>query len=134
MCLLVLCKILRLFVNTMTADDKYSLVNRDNLTQSIRYYYLRNKKNFFSIFLTISKICIKFLTILKIWSCSYRMYFQNCRLRKRWLDKCLKNPVWEDPSTSNMLKRPIYISNLQDSIFTIVINPCEHNSVGKSLL
>ena len=25
-------KILRLFVNTFTADDKYSLLNRDNLT------------------------------------------------------------------------------------------------------
>ena len=28
-------QILGLFVNTMTVDDKYSLLNRDNLTQPI---------------------------------------------------------------------------------------------------
>ena len=31
----MLCKILRLCLNTLTADDKYSLVNRGNLTQPI---------------------------------------------------------------------------------------------------
>ena len=31
-----MCKILRLFVNTLTADDKYSLFNRDNLMQPIQ--------------------------------------------------------------------------------------------------
>ena len=30
------CKILRLFVDTFTADDKYSVLNRDNLTQPIQ--------------------------------------------------------------------------------------------------
>ena len=34
--ILVLCKILRLFVNTLTADDKYFLVNRDKVTQPIQ--------------------------------------------------------------------------------------------------
>ena len=29
-------KILGLFVNTLTADDKYSLVNRETLTQHIQ--------------------------------------------------------------------------------------------------
>ena len=32
------------------------------------------------------------------------MYFRNYRIRKKWLDKCLKTPVSEEPSTSNMLK------------------------------
>ena len=52
--MLVLCKILRLFVNTLTADDKYSLLNRNNLTQSIQIL-LSQKQNpfseFFSVFL-----------------------------------------------------------------------------------
>ena len=34
--MLVLCKILRLFVNKLTADGKYSLLNRGNLTQRIQ--------------------------------------------------------------------------------------------------
>ena len=39
-------KILTLFVNTVTADDKYSLLKRDNLTQPIQMQL--SKKNFFS--------------------------------------------------------------------------------------
>ena len=31
--LLVICKVLRMFVNILTTDDKYSLPNRDNLGQ-----------------------------------------------------------------------------------------------------
>ena len=34
--LLVICKILGLFVNTLTADGKYSLCNRENLPQTIQ--------------------------------------------------------------------------------------------------
>ena len=33
------------------------------------------------------------------------MYFGTEELRKTWLDKCLKSPVSEDPSTSNMVNR-----------------------------
>ena len=31
----MVCKMLRLFDNTLTADDKYSLINRDNWMQPI---------------------------------------------------------------------------------------------------
>ena len=33
-----------MFVNTLTADDKYSLLNRDNLTQPIRTPLSQNNK------------------------------------------------------------------------------------------
>ena len=48
--MLVLCKILRLFVNTLTADDKYSLLSRGKLTQPIQIL-LSQKENTFSQFL-----------------------------------------------------------------------------------
>ena len=48
--MLVLCKILRLFVNTFTDDDKYSLLYRDNLTQSIQILLSQKQKTFFQIF------------------------------------------------------------------------------------
>ena len=48
--MLVLRKILRLFVNTLTANDKYSLLNRDNLSQHIQIL-LSQKENSFSQFL-----------------------------------------------------------------------------------
>ena len=47
--MLVLCKILRLLVNTLTDDDKYSLLYRDNLTQPIQIL-LSQKQNTFSHF------------------------------------------------------------------------------------
>ena len=34
------------------------------------------------------------------------MYFPNYGLRKTWLDQCLKSPVPEDPSKSNMVNAP----------------------------
>ena len=42
----MLCEILRLFVNTLTAHDKYSLANRDNLTQPIQIPFSQKQKTF----------------------------------------------------------------------------------------
>ena len=47
--MLVLSKILRLFVNTLTNDGKYSILYRDNLTQPIQVL-LSQKQNTFSWF------------------------------------------------------------------------------------
>ena len=49
--MLVLWKILRLFVNILTDDDKYCLLYRDNLTQPIQIR-LSKKQNSFSQFLS----------------------------------------------------------------------------------
>ena len=52
--LLVICKILGLFVNTLTGDDKYSLLTMDNLTQQIEMQLSKKQKalsQFFSTFL-----------------------------------------------------------------------------------
>ena len=45
--MLVGCKILRLFPNILTADDKNSLLNRDNLKQPFQII-LSQKQNIFS--------------------------------------------------------------------------------------
>ena len=50
----VICKILIQFANSLTADGKHSLVNRDNLTQPIQIYFSKKQKlfrEFFSAFL-----------------------------------------------------------------------------------
>ena len=44
--MLVLSKILGLFVNTLTDDDKYSLLYRDNLTQQIEILLSQKPKTF----------------------------------------------------------------------------------------
>ena len=44
--LLVICKISRLFPNTLSADGKYSLLNRDNLMQPIQMQLSQKQKTF----------------------------------------------------------------------------------------
>ena len=41
---LVICKILGLFVNTLTTDDKYSLLNRVNLTHPMQMELSKKQK------------------------------------------------------------------------------------------
>ena len=61
------------------------------------------------------------------------MYFLTYRFRKTLLDKCLKSPVLEDPSKSNVEDGPKHCWNFNDNSFTIYFDNCEGNSVGKSL-
>ena len=42
----MICNILRLFVNTLTAYDKYSLINKDILTQPIQMQLSQKRKTF----------------------------------------------------------------------------------------
>ena len=49
----------------------------------------------------------------------------NKRLRKAWLEKSLKRPVREHPSTVKMLKVPEHWLNLQHSTFTINLSDIE---------
>ena len=58
--MLVLCKILGLFVNTLTDDDKYSLLYRDNLTQQIQILLSQKPKTFSKFFSEILKPTLNF--------------------------------------------------------------------------
>ena len=49
-----------MFVNTLTADDKYSLLNRDNLTQPIPTQLSQKQKAFFQFFAAFSKSTLNF--------------------------------------------------------------------------
>ena len=48
--MLVLCEILKLFINTLTENDKYCLLDRNNLTQSIHIVLSQKQKTFSQIF------------------------------------------------------------------------------------
>ena len=48
-------KALKLFVNTLSADDKYSLLKRDNLTEPIRTILSQKQKPFYQVLLAFSK-------------------------------------------------------------------------------
>ena len=61
--LLVIFKILGLSVNALIVDDKYCLLNKDNLTQPIQMKNI--KENLLWISVYVFKIYIKFLTFWK---------------------------------------------------------------------
>ena len=58
--MLVLCKILRLFVNTLADDDRYSLLYRDNLTQPIQILLSQKQKTFYQFFTVFLKFALNF--------------------------------------------------------------------------
>ena len=58
--MLVLCKILGLFLNTLTDDRKYSLLYRDNLTQEIQILLSRKAQTFSQLSSEIWKATLKF--------------------------------------------------------------------------
>ena len=49
-----------MFVNTLTADDKYSPLNRDNLTQPIRTQLSQKQQAFSQFFLAFKKSTLNF--------------------------------------------------------------------------
>ena len=58
--MLVLLKFLRLLVNTLTDDEKYSLLYRENLTQTIQILLSQKRKTFSQFFSTFSKSTLNF--------------------------------------------------------------------------
>ena len=58
--LLLICKISRLFINTLSANGKYSLFNRDNLTEPIQMQLSRKQKTFSDFFSAFLKSSLNF--------------------------------------------------------------------------
>ena len=63
--LLVICKISTLFINTLSAHRKYSLFNRDNLTQAIPMQLSQKQKIFSDFFSAFVKSSLNFEYFLK---------------------------------------------------------------------
>ena len=58
--MLLLCKISGLFLNTLTDDDKYCLLYRDNLTQPIQILLSQKQKTFSQFFSPVLKSTLNF--------------------------------------------------------------------------
>ena len=58
--LLVMQKILRLFVNTLTVNDKHYVINRDNLPQPIQMELSQKQKLFSQFFFAFLKSILNF--------------------------------------------------------------------------
>ena len=58
--LLVIDKFLRLFVNTLAVDEKYYLLNRDNLAQPIQMQLFQKQKTFSEFPFAFSKSILNY--------------------------------------------------------------------------
>ena len=58
--LLVIHKILRLFVNTLTVNDEHYMLNRDNLPQPIQMQLSEKQKTFSEFFFAVLKSILNF--------------------------------------------------------------------------
>ena len=65
MFLLAIHKILRLFVTTLTVDEKHNLLTRDNLTQAIQIQLSQKQKKFCEFFFAFLKSILNFKYIPK---------------------------------------------------------------------
>ena len=54
------CRILRLFIKTLTADDKYSPLSRDDSMQAIQMHLSQKEKTFSCFFAAFSKSTLNF--------------------------------------------------------------------------
>ena len=59
-CLLLTCQILGLLVNTLAADEKYPVLNRNNLTIPIQMQLSEKKKTFYQFFAAFLKSRLNF--------------------------------------------------------------------------
>ena len=129
--LLLTCQILGLLVNTLAADEKYPVLNRDNLTIPIQMQLSLTQNTFFYFWLQFWNVDW-ILNILKQKMTLRDFVFPNLRTRKTKSDKFLKSVVWEDPSRSNMENVPKDCRSLCHSTFITFIDHCPVNWVGKS--
>ena len=122
--LLLTCQIFGLLVNILAADEKYPVLNRENLTIPIQMQLSQKQKifsQFFAAFLEArlnfehyeKKIILTAFVFLKLRTLKTRLY------------KCLKGLVSGDPLTSNKVNVPKHCLNLHHSAFIIFINRCQ---------
>ena len=93
-------KILSLFVNTLTVEEKHYLLNRNNLTQTIQIKLSRKEKSFseffFFFFFAFLKSILNFEHLSKKLSLIADVYKEISAL-KNMLHENLKSRVSEDP-------------------------------------
>ena len=91
-------KILSLFVNTLTVEEKHYLLNRNNLTQTIQIKLSRKEKSFseFFFFFAFLKSILNFEHLSKKLSLIADVYKEISAL-KNMVHENLKSRVSEDP-------------------------------------
>ena len=126
------CQILRLLANTLAADEKYPVLDRDNLTIPIQIQLSQKQKTFSQFLCAFLKSLLNFKNFEKKMT-PRDFVFPKLLTPKMWSDEFLKSLVLADASKSNMLNVPKHWWNLRYSILIICTDHCQGNWIGKSL-
>ena len=128
--LLLTCEIFGLLINTLATDEKYLFVKGDNITMQIQKQLSQKQKIFFNFWLHFWNLDW-ILNILKKNMTLTDFVFPNYRTLKKRLDKCLKSPVSEHRSASNMVNVAKHCWNLYHRPFIIFIDHCQEIELKK---
>ena len=123
---------LGLLLNILNANEKYLVPHRDTLTIPIQTQLSERQKKFSVFFFLQFSILVWILKVLKKKMTLIDFLFSKLRTLQTESDKCLKSPVSENASTSNMVNVPKHCSHLHHIAFSIFIDNCQVNWVGKS--
>ena len=124
---------MRVLINTLPTDEKYPLLNRENLMIPIEMQLSqKNKKTFYQFSASFLKSRLNFESFEKKMNL-VAFVFPKLRTLKTWLGKCLRSPVSEDISKSNMVNVPKLCWYLHHSTFIIFMGNWQRNCVRKSL-
>ena len=127
-------EILRPSVNVLTADDKYSGSNMQNLPQQFQTPLSQKQKRFSGSFIAFLK-CARILDYFqKKRRVSYPNYFRNYRCWKMWLLKRLKGLASEHHSLMNVLTGSKHCWNHHVTTISLFSRQFVVNWVGKSHL
>ena len=130
---LVTFEILRLFVNTLTPDDKYSRRNIQIFWQQLQTPLSQEGKPFCGFFYSISEMYMKIRTFWKKVTVSYLNYYRNHYIRKRRLLKRLKGLASAHHSVINELTCSKHGWSQHSTTIFVFFHEFEINWVGKSL-
>ena len=130
--LLVICKRLRLFVNTMTAVHKCSLPNRDNLMEPIHMQFSEKLKKFSRFFNVFWKSRLS-LNIFKKRMTLIAYWFLRLWPAKNVDRYMCKSPASDYPSQRNMVKGSQLCLNLSEGPCGTFIDQWEGCLYAKSL-
>ena len=94
-----------LLINTLAANEKYPVLNREYLTIPIQMELSQKQKTFSESFADFLKSYWNFEPFEKKKS-FIAFVFSKLQTFKTWFDKCLKSPVLEDLFASNTVNVP----------------------------
>ena len=115
----------------MAAAEKYPVLTRDNLTIRIQTQLPQKQKTFNGFYAVFLKSGIDFTYFWENDDAQRFFISEILAFVKTSSDKCLKGPISDKPSSSNMVNVQKRSWNQHHSTFSIFIDDCQVKWVGK---